>query len=79
LLQQTNKNNATSTYTTAEAIEFIRLAFDADGFLIKPKSRKNKATARAILDSGLNLYQVYVDGYHAHDAMLIIAYPDRDI
>ena len=68
-----------STYTTAEAIEFIRLAFDADGFLIKPKSRKNKATARAILDSGLNLYQVYVDGYDAHISMMIIANPNQAI
>ena len=65
-----------STYTIEEAIEFIRSAFDNDGFLIHPTSRKNKAKARAILDSGLNLYQVYVDGYHAQDSMLIIAYPN---
>lgn len=75
---QTDNNNA-MTYTTAQAIEFINRAFDADGFLVNPKSKKNQAKAQAILDSGLSLYGKKADGYDAHASLLMIAYPDQAI
>jgi hypothetical protein len=68
-----------TTVTNQQVIDLINRAFDENGQLVDPKSRKNRSQAKAILSSGLNLYGKTVDGFDAHTSLLMIAYPDREI
>lgn len=78
-LSKSNKQTEMNNVTTTQAISLINRAFDANGFLINPKSKKNQNEARAILESDLNLYGKTVNGFDAHVCMLVIAYPDQAI
>jgi len=68
-----------TTYTTSHVADLINRAFDANGYLVNPKSRRNQTEAKAILNSGLNLYGRMVDGFDAHTSLLMIAYPNQTI
>lgn len=65
--------------TNEQVVSLITRAFDADGMLVSNGKRKNQKEARAILDSGVNVYNTYVNGCDAHDCLLIIAYPNRTL
>ena len=78
-LSKSNKQTEMNNVTTTQAISLINRAYDANGFLINPKSKKNQNEARAILESDLNLYGKTVNGFDAHVCMLVIAYPDQAI
>jgi hypothetical protein len=68
-----------TTTINQEVILLINKAFDFDGFLINPKSRKNKNQAKFFLESGVDFYGQTVNGYDVHNALLIIAYPNKEI
>lgn len=65
--------------TNQQVIDLINRAFDADGRLVNPKSKRNQAQARSFLDSGVNYSGRIVDGYDAHISLTIIAYPNKSI
>jgi len=68
-----------TTCTNDQVVSLIRRAFDADGMLVSKGKRNNQKEARAMLDSGVNVYATYVDGFDAHACLLIIAYPTRTL
>lgn len=67
-----------TTATNKELINLINMAIDSNGFLINPKSQKNKTVAQKLLNSGINFYDETVNGFNAHDALLIIAFPNKN-
>ena len=68
-----------TTTTNQQVINLINRAFDADGHLVKANSRKNQSEAKQLLDSGINCYGELVNGFDAHNCLLIIAYPNKQI
>ena len=62
-----------------EVTTLIRKAFNAEGYLVSPKSRKNQQAAKAALESGVNYANQTLDGYNVHSSLLIIAYPNQSI
>jgi len=66
-----------TTTTSQQAINLIRGAFDANGYLVSPKSRKNQNEAKQLLESGINFYGELVDGFDTYACLLIIAYPNK--
>jgi hypothetical protein len=68
----------TTTATSNQVINLINRSFDADGFLINPKSKKNQKEAIALLKTE-NVYGQTVNGFDAHTSLLIIAYPNISI
>jgi len=67
-----------TTITNQKVIDLITRAFDANGFLIHPTSRKNQNEAKAFLESHEFEYEE-VNGLDIHDSLLIIAYPNKSI
>jgi hypothetical protein len=67
-----------TTVTNQKVINLINRAFNADGFLIKPKSKKNQKEAIALIETE-NVYGQTVNGFDAHTSLLIIAYPNSAI
>jgi hypothetical protein len=68
-----------TTTTNKEVIALIEKAFDKQGMLINPNSRKNQNQAKGFLESDYSYYGEKVNGYDTHTCLLIIAYPNRDI
>lgn len=68
-----------TTTTNQQAINLISRAFDADGYLVNAKSRKNQTEAKQLLESGIEFYGELVNGCDTHNCLLIIAYPNREI
>jgi hypothetical protein len=69
----------TTTTTNQQAINLINKAFDKDGFLINPTSRKNQNEAKQLLESGIDFYGELVNGCDTHNCLLIIANPNKSI
>ena len=67
------------TTTNQQAINLINRAFDADGYLVNAKSRKNQSEAKELLESGINFYNEFVNGWDMHNCLLIIAHPTKSI
>jgi hypothetical protein len=79
---ETNKQKTEAmktTITNQEAKDLINSCFDSQGFLINPKSRKNKAAAQAIIDSGYTGYGELLDGFSVCDSLFIIANPNKSL
>jgi hypothetical protein len=68
-----------TTTTNQQAISLINRAFDSDGYLVNPKSRKNQTEAKQLLESGIDFYGELVNGCDTHNCLLIIAYPNKDL
>jgi hypothetical protein len=68
-----------TTTTNQQVINLINKAFDNDGFLINPKSRKNQNEAKQLLECGIDFYGQLVNGFDIHNSLLIIAYPNKSI
>ena len=68
-----------TTVTNQKVINLINRAFDADGYLVNPKSRKNQKEARELLDGNESFYGETVNGYEAHNCLLIIANPNTSL
>jgi hypothetical protein len=66
-----------TTTTNKQAINLINKAFDADGYLVNAKSRKNQTEAKQLLESGIDFYGELVNGCDTHNCLLIIAYPNK--
>jgi hypothetical protein len=80
LIETIKKNKAMKTTTTnQQAINLINRAFDSDGYLVNPKSRKNQQEAKDLLNNGLDSYDGLVNGCDTHNCLLIIAYPNKQI
>jgi len=73
-----DKNMKTTT-TNQQAINLINRAFDADGYLVNAKSRKNQTEAKQLLESGIDFYGELVNGCDTHNCLLIIAYPNKSL
>ena len=71
-------NNQTNTKMN-EVTTLIRKAFNAEGYLVSPKSRKNQQAAKSALESGVDYSKQTLDGYNVHASLLIIAYPTQSI
>jgi hypothetical protein len=69
----------TTTTTNQQAINLINKAFDKDGFLINPTSRKNQNEAKQLLECGIDFYGQLVNGFEIHNCLLIIAHPNKSI
>lgn len=69
----------TTTTTNKQVINLINRAFDNDGFLINPNSRKNQNEAKQLLECGIDFYGELVNGFDTHNCLLIIAYPNKSI
>lgn len=68
-----------TTTINQQAVNLINKAFDADGYLVNAKSRKNQNEAKQLLESGISFYGESVNGYDIHNSLLIIAYPNSQI
>jgi hypothetical protein len=71
-----------TTTTNKQVINLINKAFDNDGMLIAPNSRKNQNEAKSILEADFyndDLGYCTVNGYQVHTSLLHIAYPNTDI
>jgi hypothetical protein len=68
-----------TTCTNQQAVNLINRAFNEDGFLINPNSRKNISDAKQILENATDIAYTLVNGCETWDCLLIIAYPNRDI
>jgi hypothetical protein len=68
-----------TTTTNQQVINLINKAFDNDGFLINPKSRKNQNKAKQLLECGIDFYGQLINGFDIHNCLLIIAYPNKSI
>jgi hypothetical protein len=68
-----------TTVTNQQVISLINRAFNVDGFLVNPKSKKNQKEAIAFLESEVSVYGQTVNGFDAHTCLLIIAYPNSAI
>jgi hypothetical protein len=80
LIETIKKNKAMKTTTTnQQAINLINRAFDSDGYLVNPKSRKNQKEAKELLNSEYDFYDELVNGFDTHICLLIIAYPNKQI
>ena len=79
LLISCKKNGLKTTTTNQQAINLINRAFDADGYLVTPKSNKNQTEARQLLESGIDFYGEFVNGRDTHNCLLIIANPNKNI
>lgn len=67
----------TTTTKNQQVINLINRAFDADGYLKKPNSRKNQNEAKQLLESGIDFYGELVNGCDTHNCLLIIAFPNK--
>jgi hypothetical protein len=74
-----NNKKMETTTTNKQAINLINRAFDADGYLLNAKNRKNQNEAKQLLESGISFYGELVNGFDTHNCLLIIAYPNRQI
>lgn len=68
-----------TSITSKKVIKLINRAFDSEGSLINPKSKKNINEAKSILESGIDYYNKYLNDYDVYNCLLIIAYPDKEI
>jgi hypothetical protein len=68
-----------TTTTNQQAINLINKAFDADGYLVNAKNRKNQNEAKQLLESGIDFYGELVNDFDTHNCLLIIAYPNKQI
>ena len=69
----------TTTATNQQVISLINRAFNSDGYLINPKSKKNQKEAKMILESEVSYYGETVNGFEVHNCLLIIAYPNKSL
>lgn len=72
-----------TTSTNKQIIDLINRAFDSEGYLINPKSRKNQMEAKRILhgdsyDADVEGYDL-VNGHEVHNSLLVIAYPNTSL
>jgi mitochondrial fission protein ELM1 len=68
--------------TNQQVIKLINRAYNNDGMLINPNSRRNKNEAKAILEADFYNDEIgysEVNGYQVHTSLLHIAYPNNDI
>jgi hypothetical protein len=77
--QHTQTPHTMTTTTNQQVINLINRALDAHGYLIKAKSRKNQMEAKQLLESGIDFYGELVNGFHTHNCLLIIAYPNKSL
>jgi hypothetical protein len=68
-----------TTVTNQEVINLINASFDADGSPIKKGKVARQKKALEILESDVSYYGETVNGYDAHNCLLIIAYPNAQI
>ena len=68
-----------TTVTNQEVINLINASFDIDGFLIVKGKNARQKKAIEILESEVSYYGEYVNGFDAHNCLLIIAYPNQVI
>jgi len=64
--------------TNGEVITLIMKAFNADGQLIHPNSKKNIAEANRLLEES-DVYGETCNGWDSYNCLLIIANPHTDI
>jgi len=62
-----------------QVIDLINRAFDVNGYLLNPKSRKNQNEAKQLIESGVDYYGQLVNGFEVHNCLLIIAYPNKNL
>lgn len=68
-----------TTATNQQVINLINRAFDSKGYLVAPRSVKNRVEAKKLLDSEEDFYGQLVNGWDVHNSLLIIAYPNTPL
>jgi len=72
-------NKMKTTATDQKVITLINRAFNADGYLVNKGSRKNKKEANEFLNGDVSYYGELVNGWDAHNCLLIIANPNVEL
>jgi len=70
---------AQTTATNTDVIILINEAFASNGSPIKKGRVARQKKALEILEGDVSFYGETVNGFDAHNCLLIIAYPNRDL